>query len=243
MQIYGHRGVLARLPGNTIEGVEMAFAEGADGVEIDVRRSADGQLVCCHDPKLRPDAGRRVRLLAQTAEALEAVTFDGGYRLAKPEDVLTAAAGRGRVTVEIKNSPLERDHDWSASASATALVELLQERTAAGQDDCVAVSSFDLRVLDTVRAALPELPTGYLTRPRTRFDVSLRRVRRRGHDECHLHVSSVLADLDGVARAAAAGLAVVCWTVNKVDQARRLAAAGVAAVITDDPQLLRRGLA
>ena len=52
--VYGHRGASAAAPENTIEAYVLARDQGADGVEIDVRRSADGILVLHHDPDL-PD--------------------------------------------------------------------------------------------------------------------------------------------------------------------------------------------
>ncbi|MDQ6648557.1 MAG: glycerophosphodiester phosphodiesterase [Actinomycetota bacterium] len=241
MQIYGHRGVLARRPGNTVEGVALAFADGADGVEIDVRRTADGRLVCCHDPRVAFDNGTRMRLLAQTDVALQASTFRGGYRLARPEELLDVAAGR-RVIVEIKNNKLARDYDVTATASANALLELLDARAAAGCIDVVSVSSFDIRVIDAVRAARPDLVTGYLTRYRTRVRTAISRAIGRGHAECHLHVSSLLADPGGVSRLNAAGLQVIGWTVNAPEDAHILAAAGVNGVITDDPLALRTAL-
>ncbi|TMK20451.1 MAG: glycerophosphodiester phosphodiesterase, partial [Actinobacteria bacterium] len=49
MQVIGHRGAAALGPENTIAAVEAGLAAGADGVEIDVRRTADGVVVLMHD--------------------------------------------------------------------------------------------------------------------------------------------------------------------------------------------------
>ncbi len=56
--IIGHRGFAARFPENSVAGVVAAFQTGADGVEVDVRLSADGSWVCHHD---RSRGGRPVR--------------------------------------------------------------------------------------------------------------------------------------------------------------------------------------
>lgn len=45
-----HRGCADHAPENTLDACELAFALGADGVEIDLRRSADGTIVLLHDP-------------------------------------------------------------------------------------------------------------------------------------------------------------------------------------------------
>ena len=63
--VVGHRGARARFPENTLPALRHALSAGADGVEIDVRVSADDVLVLSHDATLSPDRcraddGRRV---------------------------------------------------------------------------------------------------------------------------------------------------------------------------------------
>lgn len=101
MLVYGHRGSPRTHPENTAAGVAAAFDLGADGVEIDVRRTAEGALVCSHDPL----SGAPVDALA---------------------DVLAAA--RGRVVVEVKNVPGEPDFDAPHAATARLLVTALDGR-------------------------------------------------------------------------------------------------------------------
>ena len=47
--IWAHRGASAYAPENTIPAFELALSMGSDGIELDVQRSADGQLVVIHD--------------------------------------------------------------------------------------------------------------------------------------------------------------------------------------------------
>ena len=48
--IYAHRGDRTRAADNTIEAFDLAVEAGADGIELDVRRTIDGVLVVSHDP-------------------------------------------------------------------------------------------------------------------------------------------------------------------------------------------------
>ncbi len=79
--IQGHRGCMAMVPENSIEGVCAAFATGAFAVEIDVWLSSDLQPVVVHDPVLSDDeycltAGwSRNTVFAQTAQELQKVKF------------------------------------------------------------------------------------------------------------------------------------------------------------------------
>ncbi len=49
--LLGHRGAKSYAPENTIEAFELALQHGCEGLEFDVRLTADQQAVICHDPK------------------------------------------------------------------------------------------------------------------------------------------------------------------------------------------------
>ena len=51
--LLGHRGAKAYAPENTIEAFELALKHGCDGIEFDVRLTADAEAVVCHDPKFK----------------------------------------------------------------------------------------------------------------------------------------------------------------------------------------------
>jgi glycerophosphoryl diester phosphodiesterase len=217
MHVLGHRG--SRIPGpeNTAEAVRGALAAGALGSEIDVRRSADGDLVCVHDPVAGPD-GRPV--IEQTTAALTAA---GVPMLAE----LVAAAGTGRLVIEVKNILGEPDYTREALAAQLLVAEL--DRLAAPAD--ILVSSFDPITLDVARAA--GWPTGLLTIPGVSTQEGLAYVVERGYSELHAHVSTIR---DGSAQTVHdAGLVLVGWTVTTLIEVRPLGELGVDAAICDDP--------
>jgi glycerophosphoryl diester phosphodiesterase len=148
-------------------------------------------------------------------------------------DVLAVA--RGRVVIEVKNIPGEPDYDGRTEATAHLLVGLLQ-----GAAYDVTVSSFDWFALEVARDA--GLRTAFLTPPGIALEAALAYVVDARMDECHPHWSSVLEVPAMVATAHEQGKAVVCWTVNDVDVARQVRAAGVDGVMTDDPALLLKAL-
>ena len=51
-QVWAHRGASAYAPENTMAAFEMAEKMGADGFELDVQFTKDGQLVVCHDESI-----------------------------------------------------------------------------------------------------------------------------------------------------------------------------------------------
>ncbi len=219
MRVLGHRG--SRIPGpeNTPEAVRGALAAGAVGSEIDVRRSADGGLVCVHDPVVATD-GRPVLELS-TAEL-------GGAGIPTLAEMLAAAAG-GRLVLEVKNLPGEPDYTREAVAAHLLVAELGRLTVAAD----VLISSFDPTVLDVARDA--GWPTGLLTIPGVTTEEGLAYVMERGYSELHAHVSTIREDGAGVQAVHDAGLVIVAWTVTTLSEVMPLRERGVDAVICDDP--------
>jgi glycerophosphoryl diester phosphodiesterase len=229
--ILGHRGAPRGARENTIEAFELARADGADGVELDVHRCADGVLVVHHDAEIEGFG-----LLAERAFAEIAAEFPW---LPTLDAVLDTCSGL-LVNIEIKNSPKDADFD-PAERAADAIVALLQSR--AGRDD-VLVSSFHLPSIARVHELDAAIPTGYLAvlRPPP-LDVLAAAVAG-GHAAIHPFYG-VLADEGAatvISAAHEAGIAVNTWTVNDADEIVRLAAAGVDAIITDVPAEARRAL-
>ncbi len=245
MEVLGHRGSRVPGPENTVEAVDAALSAGADGVEIDVRRSSDGDLVCVHDARLSRPAGRAV--IRQPTEVLRA----RGIPLL--DEIIDVWAGRGRLICEIKNQPGQPDFDAPRERTAQALVERLRVRGLTGPRPTVAeldagaggitVSSFDWFAIEAVRDANLAVATAFLTMPRMSVSGGLGYVRSAGHTELHPHCGAVLGSAAAAARAREVGVRLVTWTVTTVEAARALRDAGVAGVICDDPLEVRRALA
>jgi len=208
ISVIAHRGASADRPENTLEAFAEAIRQGADGVELDVRRTADGALVVRHDP-LVAGAGLppSVPLLGEALDACRGLL----------------------VNAEVKNLPHEPGWDPSESVAAD-IVGLLAAR---GRADRVVVSSFAVATLDAVRAADPSVPTGLLTL--SAFDqlAALELVVARGHGALHPHHEALTPAL--VAAAHHAGVTVTTWTVDDPDRLRAVADLGVDAVITNRP--------
>lgn len=221
VQILAHRGANRVAPENTLAAMVEARDLGADGVELDVHRSADGHLVVRHDADT-PIGPLSALSLAEIAAVLPEVPTLAA--------VLSACEGR-LVDVEVK------DPDPRA---VEALVALLDAR--AGRDE-VLVSSFHRPTVDLVRASAPAVPTGLLTvglDPLTALAVAA----AHGHSAVHPDVGTLLrADVrEVVGRAHDQGLRVNVWTVNDRDQLVRLRDAGVDALITDDETFYAFGI-
>src|SRR5687768_1772912 len=149
MLVIAHRGASTAFPENTEAAFAGAVAQGADGVELDVRRSADGRLALSHDDTL-PDG----RVVVETAFAdLPPSMID----LARALDVCAPLAV---VNTEIKNWPEDRDFDPTEQL-AEQVVALLRERGEL-DDGRHLISSFHLPTVDRVHDLAPGLATAWL---------------------------------------------------------------------------------
>jgi len=229
--VLAHRGARRVAPENTLDAFALAIAMGADGVELDVRRTADGALVLHHDPAVLGGD-----LIAATTEAALGESHPEIPTLAEALDVCAGVL----VNVEIKNLPWERDFD-AEERSADAVVELLDTR---GGGDDVLISSFHLATIDRVRATGTSVPTGLLTVGRANLTTMLELAAERGHAAIHPDRRALgrRTAESFVADAHARGLQVNVWTVNAPATITRLADAGVDAVITDVPDRARATL-
>jgi glycerophosphoryl diester phosphodiesterase len=229
-RVLGHRGASVEAPENTLAAFRLAVAQGADGVELDVRCCGTGEVVVVHDADLARVAGVPLRVeQASFAElrALDVGAWKGerfrGERIPTLREALEATAG-AYVNVELKSAG--RDLRLAAAA-ARAVASARAERR-------VIVSSFDYRLLVAFRLAAPALPIGLL------FDAEVPGRAARWLGERLLGAAAihpgreVIRDGD-VAAWRRRGFAVNVWTVDDPDEARRLAAQGVASIITNVP--------
>jgi glycerophosphoryl diester phosphodiesterase len=226
--ILGHRGAAAHAPDNTLEGFRLALDHGADGVELDVRRSADDVLVLHHEPET-PELGLlRSRRFAEIRSIDPSIpTLDEAW------DVLSNAV----VNIEIKNVPSEGDYDPENEA-AVQVADWVKHRAAYPS---VIVSSFNPAAVAAVRAANPDIATALLSYAAAPLEI-LEFAAAAGHQAIHPdHAALEAAGASAVVVAAQSrGLQVATWTVNAPGAAEAFATAGLAAIVTDDPRLIRK---
>ncbi len=219
-------------PENSVAAAHAALAARADGLEIDVRLSADGVLVCSHDPEVAYESGRLLNVSTTSFAMLRRGTLDGVNRLASLDEVLTAAGSRGRtrVVVEAKPCPepgLNRRVADTLRGVLAGFSNLLD----------LTVSSVDPALLRVVGSALTGLDvrTALLGSRFTPASELLRAAIHHNHQEIHPYLLSLLRAPGVIEAAHRLGIGVTSWTVNRPKHVAALAALGVDGLITDDP--------
>jgi glycerophosphoryl diester phosphodiesterase len=207
MRRLAHRGDWRRAPENTLPALLAALAVAAcDGLEFDVRLSADGVPVLLHDETLDRVQGRPDPVNTVRARALEDL---GVPSLA---DVLAAIPHRAFLDVELKGR-----HD-------RAVVEVLAAGRGPGLVNAV-VSSFESDTLERVAGLVPRWP-----RWLNAVDLAPATIATAIDLDCRA-ISADWRSIDpgSMARARASGLEVAAWTVRRRPTAARLERLGVVA--------------
>lgn len=235
--IIGHRGASALAPENTLAAFARAFADGADGIELDVRLARDGVPVVIHDASLLHSSLRKSRVGRLTSEELGQIDVGTSFnRRHRPmarvqymkqtvptlDNVFKLMANSSRQNtvcyVEMKTVRKKK----SNLSLAAAVVEIIQRHSFHNR---VIVISFNLPVIGAVKTLDPSIRTGALFGPRQRATKSIRKVISSAleyqADEILLH--HLIAKRRILALAREANLNPVVWTVDDpswVDRAR-----------------------
>ena len=223
-QIGSHRGLSSAYPDNTLEGI-VAASLVADFIELDVRRTADGQMVLSHDPEF----GDAV-INDHTWEELRHIDLGSGYGPALFGQVLEALPDTP-LDLEIKNFPYQPGFDPSG--------EFAVEVAGLARPFDV-VTSFFWPTMDIVKAALPDLRTGLLVFQGGTVADTLAAALEGGHEVIAPHFGLLMDDLQMISQAHEAGLEVISWTVNDPDVARALMAARIDGLISDEPERMKQ---
>ena len=232
--IFAHRGASAHAPENTLAAFELALAQGADGIELDAKLSADGHVVIIHDATVDRTTDRQGRVKDMSLAELRSLDAGGffaeqyhGEKVPTLEEVFETLGKRIFVNVELTNYNTPGDY---LVESVCTLVKKC------GLQKQVLFSSFFASNLSKARGLLPEVPRGLLA-----FNGLLGAWARSfgfafgRYQALHPNLKDVTPQQ--VQRVHRLKRRVHVWTVNTAEDMRRLFNWDVDAIFTDDPQL------
>jgi glycerophosphoryl diester phosphodiesterase len=235
--VTAHRGNSVEYPENTLAAFESGVEAGADWLELDIFRTADGRLVVIHDRSTGRVADRDIDVVASTFAELLAVDVAAEFRRRKEktieecpparipslEDVLRLVMTQRRTRVSIQPK-------MDCVADAVALVRKLKAERWVGFNDG------SLEFMAEVKRLAPEIPVFWDRGAKTDIDADIRVAKQHGFESLVLHFSGVTPEK--VQKIRAAGLECGAWTVNDRATMTRLLDAGVQRLYTDDPRTL-----
>jgi glycerophosphoryl diester phosphodiesterase len=237
--VYAHRGANNAAPENTLAAFCLAKQQGADGIEMDVKLTADGEVVVMHDQTVDRTTDGHGRLrnfrLADLRRLDAGSWFDAEFH---GEKVPTLA----EIFETLKDGIL---YDIELTNYGTPFDNLLEKVLALvqkhGLEENVMVSSFFPTNISQFRRLAPEIPGGLIALRGVPGSLSRSIV---GRWFAPWAVIPVYLDLTQayIRTQRALRRKVIPWTVNEPADMRRLVSWGVDGLITDLPWLARKTL-
>lgn len=235
-KIYAHRGSRTRYPENTMGAYKLAVEEGADGIEIDIRTTKDGEIVISHDSSLLRNSGQDINIGEHTWEEISKISvhcedrFGTTYKdkvfVPRLVDVLEYLKDKDvLLNIEVKQQA-DRPYGYIEQKTLAMVEEY-------GMKDRVLYSSFDQYILVKLKELDPTVRTGLLYMHYPIYNAG-EQAKRLGCVALHPD-KKVGIMYDDVDKAVALGLDCNVWTVNDPEEARSLIARGAASIITDMP--------
>ena len=224
--VLGHRGYSALYPENTILAFQEAIKSGADGVELDVRLTHDGEAVVIHDESLDRTSNMSGLVSEMTIAEIRKADLGMGQSIPTLREVLLKV--KGLLNVEIKEE-----------GAAERCVQVVKET---GSSDRVLYSSFNVDALRRVRSLDKGARLGLLVDSEEKLAEIPSLTSELGLFSVNAPVEGV--DLLGVKGFTAAsemlrslGLRLILWAVDdeRLHQLLPELAGTFDAVITDDP--------
>jgi glycerophosphoryl diester phosphodiesterase len=227
-RVIAHRGASAYRPENTLAAYELAVAQAADMIEVDLHRTRDGAVVVAHDAELERIGGRGEIGEATLAE-VRTLDAGAGQRVPTLDELLDGFGARIPLNLELKQG--SRGAYAGLPALAVAAVR------ARGLSDRTLYSSFYDPVLHDLRSVDPEARIALLISRRAPQGW-VERARALGAEAVNPELP--LVDRAFVERAHGEGLAVYVFTVDPLEEMQRLLALGVDGLFTNVPDRMRR---
>ncbi|HXB41599.1 MAG TPA: glycerophosphodiester phosphodiesterase family protein [Bacteroidia bacterium] len=261
--IQGHRGARGLYPENTVTAFIEAIKLGVDTLEMDVVISKDLQVVVSHEPWMNPDFctrpdrlevenGAREKYNLFKMNYAEIAKYDCGLRgnkefplqKALPEhkplfsEVITKTQAfvkennlkKISYNIEIKSEP---EKDGIFNPVPEIFVELVYHEIK--RLNCLHscnLQSFDIRILQEIKKRQIKVKTAFLVENEDSFEANIKQL---GFETDIYSPDYYLVNETLVKNVHARGMLLIPWTVNELQDMKKLIALGVDGIITDYP--------
>lgn len=233
MDVIAHRGASAYAPENTLASFQTALRLRAQACEFDVQQSCDNQLVVFHDRNLRRVAHIYKEINQLTLQQLEQIDIGTWFSSSFANERIPTLAQTLQLLRELPTIHLEIKGGKKSDLNfERRIIQALEDSDVWRK---TIISSFNHDALTHVRNLRSDARLGYavVLTPRQR---AIREARQLGCESVHIYTWRTNAEW--VKQVHQAGMKLNVFTVNSVQQARKLAVLGVDGIFSDRPDLL-----
>jgi len=230
-----HRGESYDAPENTMRAFRLAWERGTDGIELDIRLTADGQVVCIHDADTARVGDKKLVVAEECYEALCQVDVGQGEKIPLLSQVLAESPAGKIVYIEVK----------AGLEILPLLAEIIRNSSVATED--LRIIDFNNENLRECKKLLPNIKsyllagigvdenTQQLTPGVNELLAKINESKVEGFDlyACEKIDKEFLSEL---------GTEIAVWTINDLNKASKFVSLGVDAITSDRAAYLQNEL-
>ncbi|EIA09604.1 glycerophosphodiester phosphodiesterase [Flavobacterium frigoris] len=221
----GHRGARGYEPENTLIGFQKAIDLDVDGIEFDVHLSSDNQLIVIHDETIDRTTNGKGFVNTLSLPELKGFEIDHKYRIPTLTEVLDLVNQKCFVNIELKS--------YEAADKVVELIKkYINEKN--WKYSHFLVSSFDWNALQQVKFLNESIPIGVLTET----DLDLALAFAKVIQAKSIHPYFLLLTKENTEQLQKKGFQVFPWTVNEIEDIKKIKTYNVDGIISDFPDRL-----
>ncbi|MBE0393010.1 glycerophosphodiester phosphodiesterase family protein [Flavobacterium sp. PL002] len=221
----GHRGARGNEPENTLIGFQKALALNVDQIELDIHSSVDGEIMVIHDETIDRTTNGNGYVNSFTRLELQQFQIEGQQYIPTLIEVLNLIDRKCSINIEIKSNGL-----------ADKLVGIIEQYVTEKRweySDFI-VSSFEWDNLEKVRLLNPSIPIAVLTE--TSIEDALAFAKKIKAQA--INPDFQMLSTENVSQMQQTGFQVFPWTVNEIEDIKRIQSYKVDGIISDFPDRL-----
>lgn len=215
----GHRGARAYEPENTLRSFKKAVEMGVDAVELDVRKTKDGQIVVIHNADVEKTTDGKGLVSELSLREIKEFSAEKGEKIPTLKEVLDFLDKKAKILIELKEAGVEKQ-----------VLAIVCEN---GLQKYVIIVSFIEKVLRKVRELNKDVETGLIyVKHKNPIKAAL------DLEASYLLPLYRFTHTANVQKAHENGLKVIVWTINKPEEVEEFVKKGVDGIASDKPDIL-----
>ena len=223
LMVIGHRGAAGHEVENTIPSIDKAISFGVDAVEVDVFLCKSGELVVFHDKNLSRLTNSDAFIESLTLDSIKKIEVFNNHKIPTLEEVIKFINNRVHLNIELKGLNTAKPTYKLVKSIFSNKKQLI---------DKISISSFNWNELDIIHELDKDIQTAVLVEKKS---VEMAIIQAKKINAKAINIDFKLLNKKVVKKIKSENLIINAWTVNEINQIKRIMNLGVDGIITDFP--------